>query len=138
MKEYFEDFRKIQKNEINKTNDKQMINKIQILKLARKYFKTFSNKDIGGLEKMFTKDIKLLAFDGEAIGIENVLNVNKQIFNSVNEIEVKPLNVFVDEKKKVAVGDLIINTNGSFALKVVDILIFTDKGKIKTIKAYKG
>jgi ketosteroid isomerase-like protein len=115
-----------------------MKNKKELFELAKKYFKNFSNKDLHGLREMFSDDVELLAFDNEAFGVENVLNVNRQIFDSVNSIDALPLNVFVDDSLNTAVGDLIINVDGQFALKVVDIIKFTNEGKIKQIKAYKG
>ena len=39
---------------------------MSLTEIAKQYFKTFSNKDLSGLEEIFSKDIRLRDWDIEA------------------------------------------------------------------------
>ena len=54
--------------------------------LVNTYFEKFSNKDIEGLEKLFSEDVILQDWDILAKGKKEVVDANKNIFDSVNSI----------------------------------------------------
>tara|TARA_Y100000589_G_C26728768_1_gene456825 strand:- start:31 stop:363 length:333 start_codon:yes stop_codon:yes gene_type:complete len=104
--------------------------------IAEEYFYCFSSKNIQSLKNMFHKNITLRDWDISASGIENVIKENKNIFDNVNTIFVKPINLIGENKTIVA--ELEITINSKDLLKVVDIIDFDDEGKILSIKAFKG
>jgi|2_EtaG_2_1085320.scaffolds.fasta_scaffold22354_3 ketosteroid isomerase-like protein len=111
--------------------------------IAEKYFKLFSEKDLEGLDELFDADATLRDWEIEAIGKPNVFIAMKEIFDSVESINVQPVNMgsFVagfTGKPVTVVAELDIVTNGLERLAVVDIIEFTDEGKILGIRAFKG
>ena len=54
--------------------------------LVTKYFEDFSNKDLEKLSDIFSDEITLQDWDILAEGKQNVLEANKNIFNSVDTI----------------------------------------------------
>ena len=103
---------------------------------AQSYFKIFSEKNINGLREMFDDNVTLRDWDIDKQGIENVLKANLNIFQNVKTIKVIPQNI-VSENNFVF-AELKIIVNGDEELKVVDIIEFNKKGKIISIKAFKG
>ena len=108
-----------------------------LIKISKKYFKTFSNKDLPGLEKMFAEDVTLRDWEIKATGIIEVLKANKNIFESVESIKVSPSRIYNDNNIVVAELDIDIN-NGQEKIMVVDIIEYNKKGKICAIRAFKG
>tara|TARA_B100000886_G_C19996162_1_gene316098 strand:- start:92 stop:421 length:330 start_codon:yes stop_codon:yes gene_type:complete len=104
-------------------------------KLIR-YFKLFSEKNIFLLREMFSDDISLIDWEINAVGIDEVVEQNLKIFNSVSSIEVK-LKSYMNEGKRFA-AELEIFINEKDVINVVDIIEFDEKGFIKSIRAYKG
>ena len=103
---------------------------------ALNYFRAFSGKDVNSLSAMFTPDVSLRDWDICAEGIEAVISANSKIFNAVETIVVNPINIFSDGKTVIA--ELSITIDHGEPLMVVDILEFTEDGKICVIRAYKG
>ena len=56
--------------------------------LCLEYFETFSRKDLGGLEIMFTGDVTLRDWENSAVGKEDVVAIYEKIFHSVDTIVV--------------------------------------------------
>jgi len=111
--------------------------------IAEKYFRLFSEKDLEGLDELFDANATLRDWEIEAIGKPNVFIAMKEIFDSVESINVQPVNmgIFVagfTGKPYTVVAELDIVTNGLERLAVVDIIEFTDEGKILGIRAFKG
>ncbi len=106
------------------------------LSFAKKYFKTFSNKDIQGLGEMFDINCSLRDWEINVTGKDKVLEANKKIFDSVETIEVQAQNIYCDEN--IIIADLLITVNNMEKLLVVDIIEFSENGKIISIRAYKG
>ena len=103
---------------------------------AQSYFKIFSEKNINGLREMFDDNVTLRDWEIDKQGIENVLKANLNIFQNVKTIKAIPQNI-VSENNFVF-AELKIIVNGDEELKVVDIIEFNKKGKIISIKAFKG
>ncbi len=95
------------------------------------------------MDELFDADATLRDWEIEAIGKPNVFIAMKEIFDSVESINVQPVNMgsFVagfTGKPVTVVAELDIVTNGLERLAVVDIIEFTDEGKILGIRAFKG
>jgi hypothetical protein len=103
---------------------------------AQSYFKIFSEKNINGLREMFDDNVTLRDWEIDKQGIEDVLKANLNIFQNVKTIKAIPQNI-VSENNFVF-AELKIIVNGDEELKVVDIIEFNKKGKIISIKAFKG
>ena len=99
------------------------------------YFERFSNKDINGLSKLFSEDVKLVDWNISKSGKSEVVNANKNIFDSVNTIKVTT-NKFYKNNNSYAI-DISILVNDVENLDVVDIISFNKEGQINSIKAYK-
>ena len=104
--------------------------------IAEKYFKLFSDKDLDALEPLFDERATLRDWEIEAEGKSDVFAAMKNIFDSVESIQVDPLRTYIWENTVVA--ELDITVNNSEKLAVVDIIDFTDEGKIFGIRAFKG
>ena len=109
---------------------------INLKQLAKQYFETFSNKDIEALSEMFSDDIFLRDWEIQASGKSEVIAANKNIFSSVETINVRPTHIYCDNSTVIA--ELQITVNGDINLLVTDIIEFDDSGKIIDIRAYKG
>ena len=111
-----------------------MIEKIEDIALS--YFKTFSEKNINKLREMFDDNVTLRDWDIDKQGIESVLEANLNIFQNVKTINVIPQNII--SENNFVFAELKIIVNGDEELKVVDMIEFNKKGKITSIKAFKG
>ena len=102
---------------------------------ALSYFKTFSEKNIDGLREMFDDNVILRDWDIDKKGIENVLKANLNIFQNVKTINAIPQNIISENNFVFAELKIVVNDD---ELKVVDLIEFNKKGKIISIKAFKG
>tara|TARA_B100000029_G_C17353711_1_gene879900 strand:+ start:571 stop:900 length:330 start_codon:yes stop_codon:yes gene_type:complete len=109
---------------------------MDLIENSKFYFEIFSNKKIELLEKIFSDEITLRDWENHVKGKDQVLQVNKNIFESVDSINVKPLNINADKNKIFA--ELEIEINNKDKILVFDIITFNEQGKITSIKAYKG
>ena len=109
---------------------------MDLKEVARNYFTVFSMKDLDSLKRFFSQNIVLRDWETNATGFNNVIEANKILFNTVDSIEVSPINIFLDGK--VVIGELEITINRKNRIKVVDIITFGDDSKIISIKAFKG
>ena len=104
--------------------------------IALSYFKTFSEKNIDGLREMFADNVTLRDWDIDKRGIESVLKAILNIFQNVKAINAIPQNII--SENNFVFAELKIVVNDSDELKVVDLIEFNKKGKIISIKAFKG
>ena len=102
---------------------------------ALSYFKTFSEKNIDGLREMFDDNVTLRDWDIDKKGIESVLKANLNIFQNVKTINAIPQNIISENNFVFAELKIVVNDD---ELKVVDLIEFNRKGKIISIKAFKG
>ena len=103
--------------------------------LIKTYFERFSNKDLEGLENLFSDDVILQDWDILAKGKKEVIDANKNIFDSVNSISLILNNLYLDGRVAICLIEIIVNNEE--ALKVIDIIKFNDEKKIIEISAYK-
>jgi len=109
---------------------------MDLKEIARNYFSAFSNKDLQSLKSFFSQSVTLRDWEIEANGLKDVIEANKKIFDSVVSIEVCPNNIYADGS--VIIGEIEILINGEKRIDVVDIIVFDNDRKIKSIKAFKG
>lgn len=100
------------------------------------YFNYFSKKNLNGIDSMFSKDVTLRDWEINEKGKSNVVLANKRIFDSVDTINVEPIEIFVDGN--IAIAELKITVNSSKVDLVIDIIEFDEDRKISQIRAYKG
>lgn len=103
--------------------------------LVKTYFKIFSNKDIKGLDNLFSDDVILQDWEIVAKGKKQVLDANKNIFDSVESISVTLKDLYLDELVSICLIEITINNEET--LKVVDIIKFNDENKIIEVSAYR-
>jgi len=102
-----------------------------------RYFKWFENKDIVNLKKLFSDDITLQDWNINKVGLDQVVEANIDIFNSVDTIKVKVNEIYSDDNNNGYACDITITINSSEVLDVVDLITFNEKGKIYKVRAYK-
>tara|TARA_R110002020_G_scaffold436207_4_gene646408 strand:- start:416 stop:742 length:327 start_codon:yes stop_codon:yes gene_type:complete len=107
-----------------------------LLDKSFEYFQTFSEQDSEGLRSMFSDDVMLHDWDIIANGIDEVVQANQDIFDSVDTIVAEPLKTYIDNN--VVITELKIIINEEETLLVTDIIEFNEFGKIKFVRAYKG
>jgi len=109
---------------------------MNLKELTLKYFNTFSNKDVDGLRELFSCDVSLRDWEISASGIEEVINANQKIFDSLDTISVVPIEIC--QTGNITASEMEIHINNSESIKVVDIIEFNSDCKICAIRAYKG
>lgn len=100
------------------------------------YFKFFSDKNIDLLSEMFSDDIELIDWDICVKGKPQVIEANKNIFNSVETIQIIPISFYSNSDTSYAIQISIV-VNNTETLEVIDVIKFNDNGLISSINAYK-
>lgn len=100
------------------------------------YFKSFQNKDIKTLEKMFSEQITLRDWEVDVKGVDRVLKANQNIFNNTGDIKITRMSTIAHESG-LTFSEILIDVNGE-QLKVLDVIVFNNDNKITSIRAYKG
>ena len=108
---------------------------MELKDIVKIYFSYFSNKDLQNLENLFSENINLKDWDINVMGKKEVLKANKNIFDSVESINVTPLNIYQDENVILCEIDILINEKEK--LRVIDIIKFDENNKIEQISAFK-
>ena len=103
---------------------------------AIKYFEAFEKRDACAIREMFDVNVTLRDWEINALGIDSVMAATTRIFDSIESISVKIINVFQDEM--CVIGELNITIDSVNQIKVVDIIEFNSFGKICAIRAFKG
>ena len=99
------------------------------------YFDAFSDKDLDKLSEVYSEDVVLTDWDIHFEGKNDVLEANKNLFDSLDSINIKVTNIGQNEHNVFAEIDILINDD--LLLHVVDVLSFNSDSKIKSIRAYK-
>ena len=103
-------------------------------KIASNYFVAWNDHDLPRLKLLFDEKIVLKDWDIYAVGIDDVLNANSNIFKNVPDIKVEVLAMAVHQEKVFAEIKVLISEEES--IDVVDILEF-ENHLITKIKAFK-
>jgi len=103
---------------------------------AKKYFSLFEKKDLQSLKTMFDQDVTLRDWLVYGAGTEAVLQINQELFESVDKITVDVKEIY--ESGLTIVAELMIFIDNEPAIPVVDIIKFGKDKKIQSIVAYRG
>ena len=103
--------------------------------LIKTYFQAFSNKNIEKLERLFSDEVILKDWEISVEGKKEVLEANKNIFNSVDSISAELNELYLDNLVAVCLIEITINKED--ILKVIDVIKFNDEMKIIEVSAYK-
>ena len=104
-------------------------------RIAIAYFNFFSNKNIKEVKGVLSENVTLNDWNVSCSGRAEVVNATQNIFDSVDTIDVKPINIYCD--KNIVIAELEIIVNNSITELVVDIITFDVNNKIVSIRAYK-
>ena len=104
--------------------------------LAKEYIDLFKQKNLIGLKNLFDQNIKLIDWENEIEGVNDLIKLNRKLFKEFEYIDINILNI-VSEKNLVFI-ELRIELDKKVFLKVVDIIKFSKDNKIISIKAYKA
>ena len=110
--------------------------KKKINNIINKYFLAFEKKKISILESLFEEKINLQDWNNYISGRSKVIAFNKKIFSKFKNIKVKIKNIFFSKNFLTAACmiDVVLNKNKT---RVIDVIYFNKKLKIKKIQAYK-
>jgi len=104
--------------------------------LAVDYIAVFNRHDLDGLGALFDDAVTLRDWTLEASGREAVLAANRSIFEAVPKIAVTILQSVVDGHRVALELDIAVDENER--IKVVDLLEFTEAGRLIAVRAFKG
>lgn len=109
------------------------------MSLIIQYFEYFSNKDLEGLKSMFSNDVVLEDWENKGTGIDEVLQINKDIFEKNGKIRVVLLSEASTKMNYITryFCQIKIVVNEWSNIDVVDIIDFNDDDKIVKISAYQ-
>lgn len=105
-------------------------------KTAQDYFEAFEKRDINKLRELLDSEVVLRDWNVEAKGLQNVLDINIEIFKAFEKIQVNVISLYAEES--TVIGELTIILDEAVTMKVVDVIEFTRLRKIKSIRAYKS
>ena len=105
-------------------------------KICLLYLKKYEEKDIKGIEEMFSEDIVLRDWKIRVEGKENALSETLKNFKSVESIKIDVLSIYENESTVAAELKIIINNKEE--LYVIDVITINSEGKISSIKAFIG
>jgi hypothetical protein len=112
------------------------MNQLKIKQLAQQYFEAFSRKNLESLALIYSESVTLRDWEIDVSEKTAVLEANQKLFESVESISIKPLNLYEDGNTVASEIEIIINETQ--VLKVIDVIDFDESGKIQHIRAYKG
>lgn len=110
--------------------------KKKINNIINKYFLAFKKKKISILESLFEEKINLQDWNNYISGRTKVIAFNKKIFSKFKNIKVKIKNIFFSKNFLTAACMIDVVLNKS-KIRVIDVIYFNKKLKIKKIQAYK-
>ena len=101
------------------------------------YFKLFEEGNIEELSKIYHDDIHLVDWNGQWKGKEEVLKMNKELFDS-NNVEVTVHEIEQPIFRESRLYCKISIDVGGVVLKVMDVIDFDYQSKIIKIEAFNG
>ena len=100
------------------------------------YLERYAQKDLSGIEAMFSDDIILRDWKIRVTGKKIALEETHKNFEAADTIAIDILQMHEDADTVAA--ELKITVDTTEVLYVVDIITFNSKGQISSIRAYKG
>lgn len=104
--------------------------------LCLAYLRKYADKDLKAMEAMFDDAIVLRDWKIRVKGKEGALKETQKNFETADSLEIEVLNTY--ENKDTVAAELKIIVDRTEELYVVDVITFNVKGKIISIRAYKG
>lgn len=104
--------------------------------LCLSYLRNYAEKDLNGIEAMFSDNIILRDWKIRVIGKRNAIEETRKNFEAADSIEIDVLSIF--ENKNTVAAELKINVDKTEELYVVDVITFNAQGQIASIRAYLG
>ena len=113
---------------------------LDLAALATAYFATWNKQDVPGLRVLLDDACTLRDWDIEKKGGDAVAEANGGIFAAVPKIEIEVLKLHVAEATRSVSAEILVKLNDEAGevLKVVDVIEFTEGGKVSAVRAYKG
>lgn len=105
-----------------------------MLKIAKKYFESWSKKNLNELSSFLHDDCVLEDWENSIDGKIEILDFNKKFFFE-NNVSLKINEIY--ENRNNVWAHLTITLNNTEVLEVIDVLNFKND-KIIKIKAFKG
>lgn len=105
-------------------------------KICLLYLKKYEEKEIKGIEEMFSEDIVLRDWKIRVEGKEKALSETLKNFESVESIKIDVLSIYENESTVAAELKIIINNKEE--LYVIDVITINSDRKISSIKAFIG
>lgn len=121
-----------QKLKVITTVEKKLKNK----NIALLYLNQYQNKDIKGIENIFSDDIILRDWKIRVEGKEKALIETRKNFESVESLKIDILELY--ENNNSIVAELKIIVNNCEELYVIDVITISAGSKISSIKAFIG
>src|SRR6056300_167286 len=118
-------------NHVRDTNYSKL-HKMMYIKKSQDYFEKFSNKDIRGLSHLYSQDIRLLDWNIDVRGKEEVLNANASLFDLDFTLEVHT----ITHSGNKTFNEITI-TIGEEKFEIMDVITFNENYQITNITAYK-
>jgi len=100
------------------------------------YLKSYEEKDLSQIGKIFSEDIVLRDWKIRVTGKYSALEETRKNFESVNSITIEVLSTY--ENKETVAAELKITIDNAEELYVVDVITFDSEYKIVSIRAYLG
>ena len=113
-----------------------MYDNYKLKEKCKVYFELFSKKDLNELSHFFSDDIVLRDWEILAVGKEEVIEANKNIFNNVKKIDIKLINQSFSQNNKVY-NEIVIEIDDKETLLVIDVIEFDKNGLIKKLRHIK-
>jgi hypothetical protein len=119
-------------NQEKDTNYSKLIKMANYTVNTNLYFEAFNNKSIQKLSQLYSPTIRLVDWDIDISGREEVLNANSELFNLDFELKVN---------KTYQINNKTFNeitiTIGEDVLEIMDVITFNKEFQIENITAYK-
>lgn len=113
-------------NMLNETNKK----------ICLLYLRKYEEKDLKGIEEMFSDDIVLRDWKIRVEGKEKALKETQKNFESVETLKIEVLSMY--ENENTVAAELKITIDNKEELYVVDVITINSDGKISSIRAFIG
>src|SRR6056300_1431933 len=108
------------------------LSKMMHVKKTQEYFDKFSGRDIRGLSHLYSQDVRLLDWNIDVEGKEEVLNANASLFDLDFTLVVHT----ITHSGNKTFNEITI-TIGEEKFEIMDVITFNENYQITNITAYK-
>ena len=104
--------------------------------LCFSYLRKYEEKDINGIEKMFSDDIVLRDWKIRVTGKQNALLETRKNFEAVDSLKIEVLSTY--ENENTVAAELKITNDATEEIYLVEVSTIVTASKIVSIRAYLG